>query len=102
MQDIEQQRPYEVRPIGFMLRYMYKMWGGLLLEGESPVRTMERFLLMFVAPGLSDHWPSDYERRLRKYAILRSNKPVSQNLENGAGQANGVNGFKSANGGPHK
>ena len=42
------------------------MIAGFLYYGENIVRTFERFSLFFLAPGLSDHWPSDYETRLRK------------------------------------
>ena len=61
-------------PFNFLVLYIYKMVAGLLVEGESPVRTLQRLILLFVAPGLSDHWPSDYERKLRRIAMARGGK----------------------------
>ena len=32
---------------------------------ENFLRTLERVLFFFLAPGLTDHWPCDYERKVR-------------------------------------
>ena len=31
---------------------------------ENFLRTLERVIFMFLAPGLTDHWPCDYERKV--------------------------------------
>ncbi|KAK9833740.1 hypothetical protein WJX74_004532 [Apatococcus lobatus] len=72
--DIEHWRRIETAPLSFFALYIWKMVVGLRYRNESPVRTLERLLLLFIAPGLSDHWPSDYEYCLRKFCRLRSDR----------------------------
>ena len=61
----------ETGPLTFFALYIWKIVEGPRFYHESIVRTMERLALMFIAPGLSNHWPSDYKRCLRKHALLR-------------------------------
>ena len=74
LQDIEHWRRIETWPVSFYGLYIWKIVYGLCFYDESIVRTLERLLLMFTVPGLTDHWPSDYERCLRTYALLESER----------------------------
>ncbi|KAK9839591.1 hypothetical protein WJX84_009899 [Apatococcus fuscideae] len=69
--DIEHWRRIEQSPLSFLALYIWKMAVGLRYRHESPVRTLERLVFLFIAPGLTDHWPSDYEYCLRKHSRLR-------------------------------
>ena len=77
MQDIEHWRRIETAPLSFFALYIWKMVAGLRYRHESPVRTLERLLLLFIAPGLSDHWPSDYTHQLAKFCLLRKQRADS-------------------------
>ncbi len=50
---------------GYIPIHLYKTAANLISLTESPVRTMYRLALLFTLPGLSDHFPADYERLLR-------------------------------------
>ena len=63
-QDIEQARNLELGVVTFWVLSWYKLLVGLLWE--FPVRTGERLLLMWTA--IVDHWPCDYEAKLRSTA----------------------------------
>ncbi|KAK9808596.1 hypothetical protein WJX72_000227 [[Myrmecia] bisecta] len=52
---------------GFLPLGFYKIGHGVVGSDEhSLLRGLYRFMLLFVLPGLGDHWPSDYERMLRR------------------------------------
>jgi hypothetical protein len=36
---------------------------------ENFLRTLERIAFLFLAPGLTDHWPCDYERKVPVLAL---------------------------------
>lgn len=38
---------------------------------ENFLRTIERMAFFFLAPGFTDHWPSDYEFKVRMDCLLR-------------------------------
>ena len=39
---------------------------------ENFLRTLERIFFFFLAPGLTDHWPCDYERKVPLLALHAS------------------------------
>lgn len=57
---------------GFIPLYLYKIIAGAFDSKESKLRTLYRIVLLVVFPGLTDHWPSDYEAKLRKALIRES------------------------------
>ena len=54
---------------GYLPIQLYKTVGNLITLKESPVRTLYRLALLLSVPGLSDHFPVDYERLLRDQVI---------------------------------
>lgn len=64
---VQVRRWHRIEGFGFVPLYLYKLGAGVLTRGES-LRTLYRVVLLFVLPGLSDHWPSDYEVWVRRQA----------------------------------
>lgn len=64
-------RWHTIEGFGFVPLYLYKIVQGLVSRNESPLRTVYRIVLLVILPGLSDHWPADYERQLRKHVRER-------------------------------
>ncbi|KAL0038755.1 hypothetical protein WJX79_006617 [Trebouxia sp. C0005] len=50
---------------GYLPIQLYKTVGNLIRLRESPIRTIYRLALLLTVPGLSDHFPQDYEQLLR-------------------------------------
>ena len=63
-QDIK--RWHQIEGWGFLPLYLYKLVTGLLGGQENPMRTLYRLLLLVTFPGLNDHFPGDYEAKLRR------------------------------------
>ena len=61
----EIKRWHRIEGLGFLPLYVYKVVAGIVVRGEW-LRTLYRIVLLFVLPGLADHWPSDYEMWVRK------------------------------------
>ena len=53
--------------VGFIPFYLYKIVQGLASRKESALRSLYRIVLFVALPGLSDHWPADYELQLRRH-----------------------------------
>ncbi len=64
LQDI--MRWHQIEGWCFLPLYLYKLATGLLGGQENPVRTLYRVLLLVTFPGLNDHFPGDYEAKLRR------------------------------------
>ena len=64
LQDIK--RAHKIEGWGFIPLYLYKLGRGLLGGSENPMRTLYRLLLLVTFPGLNDHFPGDYEAKLRR------------------------------------
>ena len=64
LQDIK--KAHKIEGWGFLPLYLYKLGRGLLGGSENPMRTLYRLLLLVTFPGLNDHFPGDYEAKLRK------------------------------------
>ena len=43
---------------------------------ENFLRTLERIFFFFLAPGLTDHWPCDYERKVCWYHTTLDARPA--------------------------
>ena len=54
-----------IEGIGFVPLQLYKIVRGLARRQESGLRSVYRLVLLVLLPGLSDHYPADYERQLR-------------------------------------
>lgn len=50
---------------GYLPIQLLKTFGNLVRLRESPIRTLYRLALLLSVPGLSDHFPQDYEKLLR-------------------------------------
>ena len=61
----EVKRWHNIEGFGFLPLYVYKVAAGVFMRRES-LRSVYRIVLLFVLPGLADHWPSDYEQWIRK------------------------------------
>jgi hypothetical protein len=57
---------------GFIPLYLYKVVAGIFDRKEGLLRTVYRIVLLVAFPGLNDHWPADYEGKLRKALIRES------------------------------
>lgn len=64
LQDIK--KWHQIEGWGFLPLYLYKLVSGLLGGQENPMRTLYRLLLLVTFPGLNDHFPGDYEAKLRR------------------------------------
>lgn len=65
--DQQEVRQAHVREAWFFLPlYLHKLVAGALNPREAALRTLYRLALLVLLPGLSDHFPGDYEDRLRK------------------------------------
>ena len=64
---------------GYLPIQLYKIIGNLITLKESPVRTLYRLALLLSVPGLSDHFPVDYECMLRDQVInsASENSPMT-------------------------
>jgi hypothetical protein len=60
---------------GFLPFYLYKLVAGALDPQEAALRTVYRAVLLVLLPGLSDHFPGDYESRLKKLLVRSSPHP---------------------------
>lgn len=80
-QDIQRWRTIETW--GFLLLYLYKIPAGKLWRGESWLRLLYRIAFIVVMPGLTDHFPCEYERILR--GLL--SKPENAGLSSGTAAA---------------
>lgn len=49
--------------------YLYKLIAGIFDRREGWLRSLYRVFLLVTFPGLIDHWPADYEGKLRKELI---------------------------------
>ena len=58
-------RWHKIESYGYLPIQLMKTVGNLLRLRESPIRTLYRLALFVTVPGLSDHFPQDYERLLR-------------------------------------
>jgi hypothetical protein len=61
----EVRRWHRLEGWGFLPLYVYKVIVGILDPREAPARALYRIALLVLLPGLSDHFPGDYEERLR-------------------------------------
>lgn len=59
---------HRIESFGFLPLYLYKVVNGVA-RGESLLRAVYRMALLVSVPGLSDHWPADYERKLRTNVV---------------------------------
>ncbi len=66
----------------FVPLYFYKLIAGAFDAKESKLRTLYRIVLLVVFPGLNDHWPSDYENKLRK-ALIRESHMIGGDKHSG-------------------
>ena len=67
-------RWHKVEGYGYLLIQLAKTVGNLVRLQESPVRTVSRLALYLSVPGLSDHFPQDYERLLRHHVTIVDNQ----------------------------
>ncbi|CAL5223184.1 g5658 [Coccomyxa viridis] len=65
---------HQIEGWGFLPLYLYKLGSGLLGGQENPMRTLYRLLLLVTFPGLNDHFPGDYEDKLRRALSDADNK----------------------------
>ena len=72
LQDIR--KWHQIEGWGFLPLYLYKLGSGLLGGQENPMRTLYRLLLLVTFPGLNDHFPGDYENKLRRALSDADNK----------------------------
>ena len=58
-------RWHKIESYGYLPIQLLKTFGNLVCLRESPIRTLYRLALLVSIPGLSDHFPQDYEQLLR-------------------------------------
>ncbi|BDA50872.1 probable feruloyl esterase A at C-terminar half [Coccomyxa sp. Obi] len=66
----EVKRWHNIEGWGFIPLYLYKLVAGMFDRREKLLRSLYRVFLLVTFPGLTDHWPADYEGKLRK-ALIR-------------------------------
>jgi hypothetical protein len=66
----EVKRWHNIEGWGFIPLYLYKLLAGVFDRREGALRSLYRVFLLVTFPGLTDHWPADYEGKLRK-ALIR-------------------------------
>lgn len=62
-------RWHTIESYGYLAIQLLKTFGNLVRFRESPVRTLYRLALYVTVPGLSDHFPQDYEQLLRDQVV---------------------------------
>lgn len=67
-------RWHTIEAWGYLFIQLQKTFGNLIRFRESPVRTIYRLALLISIPGLSDHFPQDYEQLLRDQVKASSEK----------------------------
>ena len=60
---------YKTETWGYLPIQLYKTVGNVIRLRESPIRTIYRLALLLTVPGLSDHFPQDYEQLLRDQVV---------------------------------
>ena len=66
-------RWHKIESYGYLPIQLLKTVGNLVRLREFPVRTVSRLALYLSVPGLSDHFPQDYERLLRDHVTVMDN-----------------------------
>ena len=74
-------RWHKIESYGYLPIQLMKTIGNLVRLRESPIRTLYRLALFLTVPGLSDHFPQDYEQLLRDQVkkVSGHQRPLIQN-----------------------
>ena len=73
-------RWHTIESYGYLPIQLLKTFGNLIRLRESPIRTLYRLALLVTVPGLSDHFPQDYEQLLRDQVVKAAGRrtPIIQ------------------------